>query len=250
MISITKLTKKHESLKVFDEISLNIEYGEFVSIVGPSGCGKTTLLRCIAGLDLNYSGTIEIDGVSQTDYLKAGRVGFVPQKYSSFFWMTVYQNVELAFVHSSLSEQAINAQIDKLLKEVGLFEFRHFYPSQLSGGMQQRLAIARTLAQDATIIAFDEPFGALDFSLRSQLQLIMKSLSIDKKKTIIFVTHDISEAVFLSDKVIVFSGSANIQPIVLETKMKCETDVMIKYSKNFIDMQKKIETIMLNQGVD
>lgn len=241
MISVKAFSKAFSDLKVIDNISFDITEGEFVSIIGPSGCGKTTVLRCIAGLDKQYIGTILISNKNSKDYLEDNRISVVLQKYSNFVWLTVYENVLTALINSKLSEVQKSGLVDSLLSELKIDKFKDFYINQLSGGMQQRVAIARALAQDNAIVALDEPFGALDISNRYIIQVLLKKLSIKHKKTVLFVTHDIDEAIFLSDKIIVLSKSPTTISKIFSTPFKNEFDTSIKYSTDFLNLKKEIE---------
>jgi NitT/TauT family transport system ATP-binding protein len=184
--------------------NLDIPRGQFVAFLGPSGCGKTTLMRMVGGLDTASSGNILLEGapVGGPDR----RRGMVFQSYSSFPWLTVEQNVLFGMKYRKdmlPSEKSLRAQ--HYLKLVGLQDFGASFPNRISGGMRQRVAIARTLAAGSEILLMDEPFGALDAQLREELQVELRRIQTEDTKTIIFVTHDVEEAVFLADRVIVFS---------------------------------------------
>ena len=196
--------KKH-SFKALDNVSFSVEPGEFVSIIGSSGCGKSTLLSILEGINFPTDGKILIDGnpISGTGFDR----GVVFQHYSLFPWMTARNNVAFG-IKQAKKESKKDERLkiaDKFLVKVGLEEFKGKYPKQLSGGMQQRVAIARALAMDTDILLMDEPFGAIDAKNRTILQELLLSLWEDSKKTVVFVTHDIDEAIFLSDKIIMMS---------------------------------------------
>lgn len=249
-IEVKNLTKKFPNeLSVFKNISFEIESGEIVSIVGPSGSGKSTLLRCIIGLDKDFSGSISIDGKVNGDYLKNNRIAFVLQKYSNFNWLNVNDNIAIAFHNKALSKEEKKRIVSSILNEVDLHDFGNYYINQLSGGMQQRVAVARAIVQDTDIIAMDEPFGALDMKIRENLQLLIKEVNMHHKKTILFVTHDIEEAIFLSDKIIALS-KLPIKEIKIYSKEKLhfkkERDTTIKYRPEFTDLRKSIEDYILN----
>lgn len=196
--------KKH-SFKALDNVSFSVEPGEFVSIIGSSGCGKSTLLSILEGINFPTDGKILIDGnpISGTGFDR----GVVFQHYSLFPWMTARNNVAFGIKQAKkeLKKDERLKIADKFLVKVGLEEFKGKYPKQLSGGMQQRVAIARALAMDTDILLMDEPFGAIDAKNRTILQELLLSLWEDSKKTVVFVTHDIDEAIFLSDKIIMMS---------------------------------------------
>jgi NitT/TauT family transport system ATP-binding protein len=191
------------SLHVLEGIHCRVEEGTFVSIVGPSGCGKTTLLRVIAGLETPSSGKVILDGRElsyQTD-----RIGLVFQEYALFPWLTTLQNIQLGLeIIETPKNQRITAAMD-YIRRFGLSGFENRYPRELSGGMQQRVAIARTLITDPKVALMDEPFGSLDSQTRNDLQAFLLKLWETQKVTIIFVTHNVDEAVFLSDDILVLS---------------------------------------------
>jgi NitT/TauT family transport system ATP-binding protein len=199
------ITKQFGALPVVaTQFQLCIPRGQFVAFLGPSGCGKTTLMRMVGGLDTPSSGAIKLEGAQVGGPDR--RRGMVFQSYSSFPWLTVRQNVlfGMKYRHDLLpAEKAERAT--HYLKLVGLQEFGASYPNRISGGMRQRVAIARTLAAGSEILLMDEPFGALDAQLREELQVELRRIQTEDAKTIIFVTHDVEEAVFLADRVIVFS---------------------------------------------
>ena len=206
-ISVQKIYKSYDRKKVLENISFDIGEGEIVSILGPSGCGKTTLLKCILGLETPDGGDISIDSERQHDWLKDKRIAYVPQRYSSFAHLTVEQNILAALQNSTQNK---DQKIDQILKSVGLDKHKETYPVWLSGGMQQRLALARALAQDTNSIAFDEPLNSLDVETRHQMQELILELWAEGKKTIVFVTHDIEEAIFLSKRIIVMGTKPGI----------------------------------------
>ncbi|EPR9360706.1 ABC transporter ATP-binding protein [Acinetobacter baumannii] len=190
-----------QPLQVLQNVSLDIRAGEFISIVGSSGCGKSTLLRLLVGLEHSFDGQITIDGkpISGTSLER----GIVFQDHRLFPWLSVRDNVRIALENSELSKKEQDALIDEHLELVGLTAFQHAYPSQLSGGMSQRVAIARSLVNRPKILLLDEPFGALDALTRANLQQELQRIWQTEKITMIIVTHDVEEAVFLGDRVVV-----------------------------------------------
>ena len=193
--------KDGTELQVLEQINLNIHAGEFISIVGNSGCGKSTLLRLLVGLDAEFQGQILIDG-KPIEGTSLDR-GIVFQDHRLFPWLNVEQNVALALEKSKLSSAEKQELIDYHLALVQLSEFKHAYPSQLSGGMSQRVAIARSLVNRPQILLLDEPFGALDALTRATLQQELQRIWQSEKITSILVTHDVEEAVLLGDRVVV-----------------------------------------------
>ena len=192
-----------ESFTALDHISLQIEKGEFICLLGPSGCGKTTLMNSIAGFETLTEGSITIDGQK----VKAPSEKYVTifQNYGLLPWRTVEKNVELGLETLKVPKQERKQIAMKYLQLVGLENFAKRHPAQLSGGQKQRVAIARGLAVDPEILFMDEPFGALDAITRYKLQDDLLHITKSQNKTVIFVTHDIDEAVFLADKIVVMS---------------------------------------------
>ena len=192
-----------ESFTALDHISLQIEKGEFICLLGPSGCGKTTLMNSIAGFETLTEGSITIDGQK----VKAPSEKYVTifQNYGLLPWRTVEKNVELGLETLKVPKQERKQIAMKYLQLVGLENFAKRHPAQLSGGQQQRVAIVRGLAVDPEILFMDEPFGALDAITRYKLQDDLLHITKSQNKTVIFVTHDIDEAVFLADKIVVMS---------------------------------------------
>ena len=207
-------TQDGKEFTALDHVSLEVEKGEFICLLGPSGCGKSTLLNAIAGFDTPTSGSITIDGKEVRK--PSTRNVTIFQNYGLLPWRNVIKNVELALESNkklSAAERRQTAQ--KYLDLVGLGKFADSSPHQLSGGMQQRVAIARALTADPDIIFMDEPFGALDAITRMKLQDDILSIQKKERKTIIFVTHDIDEAVYLADRVVVMTPNPGMVKKVL-----------------------------------
>ncbi|MDQ1333517.1 MAG: Nitrate transporter ATP-binding protein [Thermodesulfobacteriota bacterium] len=193
-----------EPLHVLEDIHGRVEEGRFLSIIGPSGCGKTTLLRIIAGLERPSSGQVLIDG-REIAY-ESDRIGLVFQEYALFPWLTTLQNIELGLeIMGAPKKERLAAAMDYIYR-FGLSGFEDRYPRELSGGMRQRVAIARTLITDPKVVLMDEPFGSLDSQTRNDLQAFLLKLWDTQRVTIIFVTHNVDEAVFLSDDILVLSS--------------------------------------------
>jgi len=238
MIDVSHLKKNYRSdageLIVLDDVTFRVEKGEFFCIVGSSGSGKSTLLRCLATIDKDCEGKILIDGVGHKEYVSRKSIAFVSQDYSNFPWLTVKQNIQLG--NPSADEPVVNTT----LKRLGLHKFQDYFPSQLSGGMRQRVAIARALIQGTDIILFDEPFGALDVQTRSQMQELLLRIWQEEKKTIIFVTHDIDEAIFLADRVLVLSANTGTiqQELLIDLPRPRTTD--LPFSPAFARLKKSV----------
>ncbi len=195
-----------------EPVDLSVSEGEFVSLVGPSGCGKSTLLHIVGGLEPASSGSVELDG--ETVRGPGAELGLVFQRHTLFPWLSVWDNVRFPHRlrrHSSPALTAVEARdraawIENLLRLVGLWEFRQSFPAELSGGMQQRAAIARALVSRPNVLLMDEPFGALDAQTREEMQGLLLHLIGQHRITTLFVTHDVDEALLLSDRLIVLSS--------------------------------------------
>jgi NitT/TauT family transport system ATP-binding protein len=190
-------------LPVLDNLRFEVKDKEFVCILGSSGCGKTTLLRLIAGLDDARTGTIILD--EEEIHGTSPKIGFVFQEYSLFPWRTVIDNIAFGLEMKGIAKEERYQIAERYLDLVNLGQFRDNYPSELSGGMRQRVAVARALALDPVLLLMDEPFGALDAQTRNMLQKELLDIWEKTKKTIVFITHSVDEAVFLSDRLIVLT---------------------------------------------
>jgi NitT/TauT family transport system ATP-binding protein len=203
---VFRLQRRRTTRETFalDDISLSVEDGSFVAICGPSGCGKSTLLRLIHGLQRPDTGEIRVAGRRVTEPTLDRAMVF--QHHNLMPWRTVARNVELGIERRGLSREQRRAKGLEWLRKVELEEFAGYYPAQLSGGMQQRVGLARALAVDPQMLLMDEPFGALDAQTRVVLQGELERIWAADAKTVVFITHDIEEAVFLADRVIVMSA--------------------------------------------
>ena len=190
--------------QALQETSLAVEDNDFIAILGPSGCGKSTLLRIVAGLDTATSGRVLLDGQPVTG--PGADRGMVFQSYTLFPWLTVRENIGFGLRERGVAERERNDIVSRYIAGMGLEGFEGHYPRQLSGGMQQRTALARALANDPKILLLDEPFGALDHQTRSLMQELLLETWEAHRKTILFVTHDIEEAAFMANRVAVFSA--------------------------------------------
>lgn len=218
-----------------DHVSLDIEKGEFICLLGPSGCGKSTLLNALAGFEKINSGSVKIDGKEVT----APSINNITifQNYGLLPWRNVQKNVELGLESQKVPKSERAAAAKKYLELVGLSGYEKRYPKQLSGGQQQRVSIARGLAVDPDIIFMDEPFGALDAITRMKLQEDILRISREEKKTIIFVTHDIEEAVFLADRIVVMMADPGRIKSVVKVPLGDHRD---RTSENFLYVRDKI----------
>ncbi|CVK32388.1 ABC transporter ATP-binding protein [Methanoculleus bourgensis] len=212
---VGKTFKKEDgtATPALEGVTLEIRDKEFVCLVGPSGCGKTTLLRIIAGLETPTTGSVTIDGSAVTG--PDPKRGMVFQEYSLFPWRRVIDNIAFGLEMKGVSREERRQTAEYYLKMVGLSRFRDAYPFELSGGMRQRVAIARALANEPDVLLMDEPFGALDAQTRNRMQKELLCLWKKTEKTIVFVTHSVDEAVYLSDRIIVLSPRpGSVQEII------------------------------------
>jgi NitT/TauT family transport system ATP-binding protein len=202
-LSLHGLSKRYGELEVVREINLAVDRGAFISLVGPSGCGKTTLLRIVAGLEPASSGAVLLDG--RAVRAPGGDRGFVFQNDNLLPWRTVFDNAIIGPEIAGRAGAVEKDRIRRLLRLVGLAGFESYFPRQLSGGMRQRVNLARALAIDPDILLMDEPFSALDAQTREIMQTELMRIWEEGRKTVLFVTHQIDEAVFLSDRVLVLA---------------------------------------------
>ncbi|HEY5027963.1 MAG TPA: ABC transporter ATP-binding protein [Candidatus Angelobacter sp.] len=233
-----------ERIEALKDVNLEVEdafsaagrdIGEFRVLLGPSGCGKSTLLRMIAGLDKPTSGQVLVNGEIVTHPGKDR--GMVFQKYTSFPWLTVADNIAYGMKINGVPEAQRKETVDRLLQSVGLTEFANVYPETLSGGMQQRVAIARTLALRPSVILMDEPFGALDAQTRSDMQQLLLQIWDETACTILFVTHDVEEAIYLADRIFIMSSHPGTIVEDVHVPFDRPRDLGLKEKSEFHDLQ-------------
>ena len=212
----------NEEVLALKDINLTIETGEFVSFVGPSGCGKTTLLRIIEGFENPTGGTVKDDGKIVTE--PSNDRGFIFQNYSLYPWLNVIDNVIFGLDINGKPEEESRKRSMKYLESVGLKDFAKRYPHELSGGMKQRVAIIRSIINDSKSLLMDETFSALDVQAKHKLQKQILDICQKQSKTIIFVTHDIDEAVFLSDKIVLLSRRPGSVKKIFEIELEHPRD--------------------------
>jgi len=218
------------------DIDLTIAPGEFVSLIGPSGCGKSTLFNIIAGLQAPSTGRVLIDGQDYTGYI--GQVGYMLQKDLLLPWRSVLDNVALGMEISGVPIREARARALPLIIKYGLAGFEHQYPSSLSGGMRQRAALLRTLLVERDVVLLDEPFGALDAQTKSQMQEWLLQIFADFGRTVVFVTHDVEEAVFLSDEIHVMASRPGRVIETLPIDLPRPRDRAIVSTPRFVAMKK------------
>jgi len=223
VVEVHNVGMKYQSLNgeitALENINFSVRDGEFVSIVGPSGCGKSTLLSIISGLISSTSGNVSILGEKVTG--TSSKIGYMLQKDHLFDWRTIYQNVLLGLeIRKAVTAEAKEHAL-KLLKTYGLYEFRDKYPNQLSGGMRQRVALIRTLVTNPQILLLDEAFSALDYQTRLVVNDDIYGIIKKENKTAILVTHDISESISMSDRVVLLSKRPGTVKNIYEIKLSC-----------------------------
>ncbi len=221
------------SVHALENIDLDIRKGEFVAIVGPSGCGKSTLLWALSGLHELTSGTIVIDG-KPVDGPRP-EIGMIFQDANLLPWRNLQKNIEFPFEIKKIDPKPYQERIKALLSEVGLEGFETKYPRELSGGMQQRASIVRCLSFDPEIILMDEPFGALDAFTRDEMNLLIQKLWMETGKTIVFVTHNVSEAILLADRVVVLTPRPGRVAHIFDIDLPRPRTIEETYSPPFIE---------------
>jgi len=229
------------TITALEEVDLKVAKGELLVLLGPSGCGKTTLLRLIAGLESPSQGRIYLNLPDDRRRIRGpGRDrGMVFQSYTSFPWLTVEANVAFPLQLRGASKKDWAPTVKHYLEAVGLSQFAKAYPNTLSGGMRQRVALARTLAADPEIMLMDEPFGALDSQSRWQMQLLLLKVWQEEKRTTIFVTHDVEEAVYLAQRICVFSPRPGRIHSTLKVPFSYPRDLKLKLEADFGDLYRK-----------
>jgi NitT/TauT family transport system ATP-binding protein len=233
--------------QALEAIDLVVNEGEFLAIVGPSGCGKSTLLRMVAGLHLATSGELRVAG-RIVDQPQTG-LGVVFQSPVLLDWRTALDNVLVQIELRGLDPDAYRDRALRLLDQVGLRDFADRFPYELSGGMRQRVAIVRALIHDAPLLLMDEPFGALDALTREQMRLDLEALWLATRKTVIFITHSIDEAVLLADRVVVMSPRPGRVEEILDLRLSRPRGLDARRTREFAEATERITNIFLARGV-
>ncbi len=231
------LSLAYASQTLLKDFDLAVREGEFLSLLGPSGCGKSTFLNILAGLVPHTSGDIRIDG--QPVIAVRDKLGVVFQGYALFPWRTVRKNVETGLEIRGVNRAQRRAEAERYLQLVGLIDFADHYPHQLSGGMRQRVAIARALAYGPEVLLMDEPFGALDAQTRESLQQELLGIWEQSAKTVVFVTHSIDEAIFLSDRVAVMGRGPGRVKEIIDVDLPRPRGPAIRHSAAFIALRQR-----------
>ena len=240
--------KKEKDLVALKDINLEVKESEFVVMVGPSGCGKSTLINIIGGLEEATEGSVEIDGMPVTG--PGADRGMVFQGYSLFPWLTVQKNIEFGLKMKKMPKAERAAVAKEFIQLVGLAGFENALPKQLSGGMKQRVAIARTLANHPQILLMDEPFGALDAQTRVVMQELLAKISRETGNTVLFITHDIDEAILLADRIYVMSRRPGTIREVLPVTIEGERNHEILVHPEFLKMKRKIMEMLWQESQD
>jgi len=231
-------TAKGQRTQALLPVDFEVQDNDFVTILGPSGCGKSTLLRIVAGLDHATSGRVLLDGAPVEG--PGAERGMVFQSYTLFPWLTIEQNIRFGLRERGMPEAQQKERAAYFIAKVGLRGFEQHFPKQLSGGMQQRTAIARALANDPKILLMDEPFGALDNQTRVLMQELLLGIWEAERKTVLFVTHDIDEAIFMANRVAVFSARPGRIKTELAVDLPHPRHYTIKTSPEFMDLKARL----------
>lgn len=244
---IFKGNRKKPDVLAVDKIDLSIQKNEFVTILGPSGCGKSTLLRIVGGLEEQSSGKVLLDQ-EELSGPSANR-GMVFQAYSLFPWLTVEENIQFGLKNKKMPLQERKEISSHYIEIVGLKNFEHHYPKQLSGGMQQRVAIARALANDPEILLLDEPFGALDNQTRLIMQELLLSIWENAQKTILFITHDVEEAIFLGSRVLVMTSRPGKIKADIPIDLEHPRSYQMKTEPAFLAYKKQLTELIRDESI-
>lgn len=239
-------TSGKKSTKAIEDASIDIQDNDFVCIVGPSGCGKSTLLRMLAGLDFPINGNIIVNDRKVTG--PGPDRGMVFQTYTLFPWMSVEDNIKFGLKLKNMPKDKQEEIAKRYLKIIGLEKFAKSYPKELSGGMKQRVAIARALANQPEVLLMDEPFGALDPHTKSMMQLLMREIWEKEHPTVVFITHDIDEAVFLANKIYVMSARPGKIMKEVNVYLPHKRTLELKDSTEFIKIRKDINSLLYSSN--
>ena len=236
-----------QEVLAIDEIDLKIKNKEFATILGPSGCGKSTLLRIVAGLIKPTKGIVRLDGnvISRPGQDR----GMVFQSYTLFPWLTVTRNIQFGLEISGMAKVKQEQIAQEFVEKVGLKGFEKTYPRGLSGGMKQRVAIARALANNPAILLLDEPFGALDAQTRALMQELLTQIWEELHKTILFVTHDVEEAIFLSDRVFIMTARPGKIKAEIDIPLERPRSYEIKATESFLNLKKQALALIREEAI-
>ncbi len=241
-LSIQHLSKSFSDLHVFNDISLQVNNHEFVSVIGPSGCGKSTLFHILAGIEKQSSGEIFID--QKNVQSRKGKFGYMPQNASLLPWKTVLENVMLGPIVLGKSKEAAKEEAYAFLKKFNLFDFADHFPETLSGGMQQRVALLRTVLFHPSFLLLDEPFGSLDALTRHEAQMWLLSVYHNVKSSILFITHDIQEAILLSDRIYVMSSRPALIVQEIKVELPRKRTLLDLTSSHAVSLERKLLSLL------
>lgn len=244
----TSFTQNGTQLAVLDDVDFCASDGEFVSIIGPSGCGKSTLLNIIAGLDQPSEGAVSLYG--RDTERRLGQVGYMQQRDLLMPWRSVLDNAIIGLELQGVGKSEAKDRANSLMDEFGLLGFENEYPHALSGGMRQRAAFLRTVLADQEVFLLDEPFGALDALTRSQIQEWLLSMWRRVQKTIVLVTHDVDEAIFLSDRVYVMSSRPGTMKLVLDVDLPRPRRQEMVTQPRFVELKTQLLTSVRGEATD
>lgn len=233
------------NLDVLKDINFILNEGEILSVIGKNGCGKSSLLRVISNLERNYKGNIKLR--SNDTFKNNVNLGFIFQEANLFDWLTVFENIAYGLRVRKIEENEINNIVNEFIKAIGLDKYKYFYPKELSGGMQQRVSLARTLILKPKIILMDEPFSALDYQTRIEMQELTIQLWSSYKPSIILVTHDIDEAIFLSDRVIIMDGFPGTINEIIDVNFSRPRPLDILTDQKFNQIKKRLLKVFVNE---
>ena len=238
-----------EEHRALDGITFSIDRGEFVAIVGPSGCGKTTLLRCLSGLMTPTSGSVTLDGVPVESVPEDLTLVFQDYRRSLYPWLRVDANVEFPLRYSGIDKRERAERVRQALDDVGLTGHGRKYPGQLSGGMQQRVSIARALAYRPHLLLMDEPFASVDAQTRASLEDLLLDVWERRNKTVLFVTHDIDESVYLADRVVVLSNApARVMADLVIDIPRPRDQIETKATPEFVELRAEVARLVRDAG--
>lgn len=238
-VQVKGLTKKFGELLVLDDVNFTVGKGEFLAIVGPTGCGKTTFLNCLSRLIPITEGNILIDGKNADP--KKHNLAFVFQEPSSLPWLTVRENVEFGMKIKGVAQQERNKRLEKILKLVGLTDCAHLLPNQISASMEQRVAVSRAFATNPDLLLMDEPYGQLDVKLRYYLEDELIKLWRELESTVLFVTHNIEEAVYVAERILILTN----KPTTIKSEIKVELPRPRNYlEEGFVEIRKQVTELI------
>lgn len=245
--NLTKqFTTQNSTVTALKDINLSIYKREFVCVIGPSGCGKSTLIRILAGLESATSGDVLLDGEKVTK--PGSERGMVFQGYTLFPWLTVKENIMFGLIESGQNKNSAEAEARQWAELIGLSKFENHYPNQLSGGMKQRVAIARALANQPKILLMDEPFGALDAQTRAKMQDYLMEIWKNIDVTVFFITHDLDEAVYLADRILVLKANPGEIEEIIEVPVQQPRNREQLLSPEFLATKQHIEQLIHPTG--